>query len=119
MLIALEMSGGAPGDLVRILHRALDALRQIGSLPVNAVRSTDASAGIVQMESPGIHPDIRSLCRDAANAMDRYPVKDPLPFDDDDEKEEENDEDEEEEDNDDDESDVLDYDVIDVVESNE
>ena len=95
IFIALEISGGAPGDLVRILHRALDALRQIGSLPVNAVRSMDASAGVVQQESPGIHPDIRRLCRDAATAMDRYPVKDPLPFDDDDEKEdEENEEDE-------------------------
>lgn len=81
---ALEISGAAPGDLVRILHRALDALRQLGNLPVNAVRSMGASAGIVQKESPGIHPDIRRLCRAAATAMDRYPVKDPLPFDDDD-----------------------------------
>jgi len=106
---ALEMSGGAPGDLVRILHRALDALRQIGNLPVNAVRSTDASAGIVQMESPGIHPDIRSVCRDAANAMDRYPVKDPLPFDDDDEEEEDIDDADDEGDGSDDS--VQDYDV--------
>ena len=28
----------------------------------------------------GIHPRIRSLCRDAASEMDRYPVKDMLPF---------------------------------------
>lgn len=96
IFIALEISGGAPGDLVRILHRALDALRQIGSLPVNAVRSMDASAGVVQQESPGIHPDIRRLCRDAATAMDRYPVKDPLPFDDDDEEEEKDEEENEE-----------------------
>ena len=93
---ALEISGGAPGDLVRILHRALDALRQIGNLPVNAVRSMDASAGVVQKESPGIHPDIRRLCRDAATAMDRYPVKDPLPFDDDEEKDDEDDEEDDE-----------------------
>jgi len=86
---ALEISGAAPGDLVRILHRALDALRQLGNLPVNAVRSMDASAGVIQKESPGIHPDIRRLCRVAATAMDRYPVKDPLPFDDDDDDNEE------------------------------
>jgi len=90
---ALEMSGLAPGDLVRTLHRALDALRQIGNLPVNAVRSLDASAGVVQRESPGIHPDIRRLCRDAATDMDRYPVKDPLPFEDDDEAEDDDEED--------------------------
>lgn len=106
------MSGGAPGDLVRILHRALDALRQIGNLPVNAVRSIDASAGIVQMESPGIHPDIRSLCRDAANAMDRYPVKDPLPFDDDDEEEVDNDDDDDEDEGDGSDESVQDYDVV-------
>ena len=94
---ALEISGSAPGDLVRTLHRALDALRQIGNLPVNAVRSMDDSAGIVQKESPGIHPDIRKLCRSAAIAMDRYPVKDPLPFEDEDQDEE----DDEEEDEDD------------------
>jgi len=77
---------------------------------VNAVRSTDASAGIVQMESPGIHPDIRSVCRDAANAMDRYPVKDPLPFDDDDEEEEDIDDADDEGDGSDDS--VQDYDVV-------
>lgn len=75
---ALEISGIAAGDLVRTLHRALDALRQLGNLSVNAARSLDSE--IVQIEAPGLHPDIRRLCRDAANAMDRYPVKDPLPF---------------------------------------
>lgn len=86
---ALELTGSpeAPGDLVRVLHRALDALRQIGNLPVNAVRSTNASAGIVQSESPGVHPDIRRLCREAANAMDRFPVKEQLAFNDDDDDE--------------------------------
>ena len=99
---ALELTGSpaAPGDLVRVLHRALDALRQIGNLPVNAVRSMNAGAGIVQSESPGIHPDIRSLCRDAASAMDRYPVKDPLPFDEDDEDDEDEDEDDDEDEKD-------------------
>jgi hypothetical protein len=47
------------------------------------------------LEASGIHPTVRSLCRDAANAMDRYPVKDMLPFDED--ELESNDEDEEEE----------------------
>jgi hypothetical protein len=32
----------------------------------------------VQTESFGIHPEILSLCRKAASAMDRYPVKDTL-----------------------------------------
>ena len=95
---ALELTGSpeAPGDLVRILHRALDALRQIGNLPVNAVRSTNASAGIVQSESPGVHPDIRRLCRDAATAMDRFPVKEQLAFNDEEEEEEEDEDDEDE-----------------------
>lgn len=82
---ALEISGQAPGDLIRTLHRALDALRQIGNLPVNAVRALDAGNGIVQKEAPGIHPDIRRMCREAAISMDRFPVKDPLQFDDEDE----------------------------------
>lgn len=78
---ALAISGQAPGDLIRTLHRALDALRQIGNLPVNAVRALDAGNGIVQKEAPGIHPDIRRMCREAAISMDRFPVKDPLQFD--------------------------------------
>ena len=74
---ALEMSGGAPGDLARTLNRALDGLRQIGNLPYHPVRATITAT---QTASCGIHPDIRRLCREAARAMDRYPVKDPLPF---------------------------------------
>jgi superfamily II RNA helicase len=87
---ALEMSGTAPGDLVRVLNRALDALRQFGNLPYMPVRGTysendeDDNSNTVQAIAPGIHPDIRRLCREAAQAMDRYPVKDPLPFDEDD-----------------------------------
>ena len=77
---ALEISGSAPGDLVRTLHRALDALRQFGNLPVNPARAVGRDSGVKQEASPGIHPDIRRLCKDAASAMDRYPVKDPLPF---------------------------------------
>lgn len=87
---SLELSGLAPGDLVRTLHRVLDALRQIGNLPINPERPMST---VPLKESPGIHPTIRRLCREAAAAMDRYPVKDPLPFDEEDSDEEENSED--------------------------
>jgi len=76
---ALEMSGMAPGDLARVLHRAMDALRQFGSLPFHAVRSRDSSPA-TRLLSCGIHPDIRKLCREAATAMNRYPLKDSLPL---------------------------------------
>jgi hypothetical protein len=74
---ALEISGAAPGDLVRTLSRALDALRQLGNLPYIPARSLGSA---VCLQCSGIHPRIRSLCRDAASEMDRYPVKDMLPF---------------------------------------
>jgi len=74
---AIELSGFGPGDLIRALNRALDALRQLGNLPINPARSMGDS---VLKETPGIHPDIRRLCKEAVNAMDRYPVKDDLPF---------------------------------------
>lgn len=77
---ALVISGAAPGDLVRTLSRALDALRQLGNLPYIPARALNE---IARLEASGIHPTVRSLCRDAANAMDRYPVKDMLPFDED------------------------------------
>ena len=80
---ALEMSGLQPGDLARVLHRVLDALRQFGALPYRPARSSDSNV------SAGLHPDIRRLCRDAATAMDRYPLKDPLPLSDDEDIEEE------------------------------
>lgn len=55
------------------------------------------------MVSRGIHPEVRRLCRDAARAISRYPVKDPLAFasvgeddDDDDDEEEDFDDDLEE-----------------------
>ena len=54
------------------------ALRQFGSLPYSPARATSI---LPQTESFGIHPEIRRLCRSAAAAMHRYPVKDPLPFD--------------------------------------
>ena len=48
--------------------------------------------------SRGIHPQVRRLCRDAARAINRYPVKDPLVFEtsdmEDDEFEDEGDEEE-------------------------
>eukprot|EP00956_Cyclotella_meneghiniana_P008802 scaffold12069_cov45-Cyclotella_meneghiniana.AAC.2 len=73
----LTMSGLAPGDLVRILSRALDALRQIANLPYIPARGLD---GTLQVESVGVHPTIRSLCKKAVVEMDRYPVKDDFPF---------------------------------------
>lgn len=86
---ALEISGSPPGDLARILSRVLDATRQFGNLPFSAMRKGDmeGSTSSIQTESRGIHPEVRRLCRDAAKAINRYPVKDPLVFasDDDDE----------------------------------
>uniref|UniRef100_A0A6U3RH20 ATP-dependent RNA helicase Ski2/MTR4 C-terminal domain-containing protein n=1 Tax=Ditylum brightwellii TaxID=49249 RepID=A0A6U3RH20_9STRA len=78
---ALEISGSAPGDLIRTLNRALDALRQLGNLPYVPIRGTDLDGVTVHETSRGIHPIIRKMCREAAIAMDRYPVKDPLLFD--------------------------------------
>ena len=75
---ALLISGSAPGDLARMLGRVLDALRQFSKLQFTPVR---ASAGQKMVVSPGIHPEVRSLCLEAARAINRYPVKDPLPFD--------------------------------------
>lgn len=73
---ALAMSGAAPGDLVRVLSRVLDALKQLGNLPFVPARAD----GSVCLEARGIHPKIRTLCKQAAQEMDRYPVKDVLPF---------------------------------------
>jgi hypothetical protein len=75
------MSGLPGGDLVRVLSRALDALRQIGNLPFMPVRSNHGN---------NIHPDIRNMCRQAAKLINRYPLKDPFSLqssDDDDEQE--------------------------------
>lgn len=78
---ALEMSGAAPGDLTRIIGRAMDAVRQIGSLKFNPLRKDDLGPeAVANPFARGIHPDIRRLCREAARTMNRYPVKDPLPF---------------------------------------
>jgi len=87
---ALELSGFGPGDLIRALSRALDALRQLGNLPINPARAID---GTLLTETPGIHPDIRRLCKQAVTAMDRYPVKDPLPLMSDDDSDIENNDD--------------------------
>jgi hypothetical protein len=75
-----------PGDLARVLGRALDALRQLGNLPFRPVRrhgdfdEASDKASRVLATPPGIHPEIRRLCREAANAINRYPVKDTLAF---------------------------------------
>jgi superfamily II RNA helicase len=75
---ALEISGLPPGDLARHLARVLDAVRQLGKLEFRAVRKKDWQQ--TQAFSIGIDPDIRRLCREAAQAINRYPVKDPLAF---------------------------------------
>jgi len=76
---ALEISGASPGDLSRILTRVLDALRQLGNLPYTPIRKSDLSSSLSDLPR-GIHPEIRRLCRDAAQLINRYPVKDPLSF---------------------------------------
>lgn len=74
---ALRLSGGAPpGDLARTLSRVLDAVRQLGNLPFTPIRKDDRRGKMPR----GIHPDVRDLCRDAARAINRYPVKDPFSF---------------------------------------
>jgi hypothetical protein len=40
----------------------------------------EGSTSTVETMSRGIHPEVRRLCRDAAKAINRYPVKDPLVF---------------------------------------
>ncbi|CAB9499189.1 viralicidic activity 2-like 2 [Seminavis robusta] len=74
---ALEISGSPPGDLARTLSRVLDAVRQLANLPYRAMRKSDFERGAVVA---GLHPEIRNLCREAALAINRYPVKDPLQF---------------------------------------
>ena len=79
----LRLSGGAPpGDLARTLSRVLDAVRQLGNLPYTPIRKEDMDLN-VHRSSRGIHPDVRRLCRDAATAINRYPLKDPFAFEED------------------------------------
>lgn len=106
---ALKISGLPPGDLVRLLSRVLDALRQLGNLPYTPIRRNDYymeqddERNLDSNElsvSRGIHPDIMHLCRLASKSMNRYPVKDSFMLDmnnddnDDDEIDDQNDEDE-------------------------
>jgi DSHCT (NUC185) domain len=79
---ALAISGSPPGDLARSLSRVLDAVRQFGNLPYRALRKLDFVNGedFSGRVSSGLHPEIRTLCREAARAINRYPVKDPLQF---------------------------------------
>eukprot|EP00977_Amphora_coffeiformis_P001920 scaffold362_cov176-Amphora_coffeaeformis.AAC.46 len=81
---ALRLSGGLPpGDLARTLSRVLDAVRQLGNLPFTPVRKEDMQNDEnVRRPSRGIHPDVRRLCRNAAAAINRYPLKDPFSFED-------------------------------------
>jgi superfamily II RNA helicase len=78
---ALELSGAAPGDLARMLGRVLDALRQLGNLPFKPLRATDMDGEGLLTTSLGISLQVRNACRDAVRQMNRFPVKDPLPFD--------------------------------------
>ena len=77
---ALEISGSAPGDQARMLGRVLDALRQFGNLPYSAARASDFDGDGLPSHPRGVNQEIRTLCRDAARGIDRYPVKDPLPY---------------------------------------
>jgi hypothetical protein len=81
---ALELADAPPGDLVRTLSRALDGLRQLGNLPFTPLRRGDlgdTSSTLSKVAVPrGLHPEVRKLCRDAAKAINRYPVKDYLTF---------------------------------------
>jgi DSHCT (NUC185) domain len=104
---AVQISGQPPGDLARTLSRVLDAVRQFGNLPFTPLRKqdlmNDGDGGSAPLEAVsvcrGIHPDVRRLCREAAQLLNRYPVKDTLAMEGiDDEKEvEEVEEDEQEE----------------------
>jgi hypothetical protein len=75
---ALSIANAPPGDLVRTLSRALDGLRQLGNLDYEPIRKDDLSDK--PMIPRGLHPEVRRLCRDAAKAINRYPVKDMLSF---------------------------------------
>lgn len=78
---AVQMSGSPPGDLARILSRVLDAMRQFGSLPFAPIRRDDFEQQTkAEQISRGLDQEIRRLCRDAARAINRYPLKDPLSF---------------------------------------
>lgn len=70
---ALEISGLPPGDLARNLSRVLDAVRQLGKLPYAPKRRAVG-------KSRGFDPQLRQLCREAARALGRYPVKDSFGF---------------------------------------
>jgi len=107
---ALEISGSPPGDLARILSRVLDAVRQLGNLSFSAVRrrDMDGSPSAVDTVSRGIHPEVRRLCRDAARAINRYPLKDPLAFETGDEEFDEDLEDEDSDSDDADDEELLD-----------
>jgi hypothetical protein len=77
----VEMSGSPPGDLARVLSRVLDAMRQFGGLPFSAIRRQDFEKQTqTEIVSRGLDQEVRRLCREAARAINRYPLKDPLSF---------------------------------------
>ena len=60
-------------------------MRQLGKLPYRAIRRDDDASFEQRSRIPqGLDPDIRRLCREASYAINRYPVKDSLMFDEDD-----------------------------------
>jgi superfamily II RNA helicase len=95
---ALELSGLAPGDLARTLSRVLDALRQIANLPYDPLRRSDVEITSQFGLAPrGFDPRLKDSCKRASAAINRYPLKDSLMFNQEDEEATEEEEEEVEE----------------------
>lgn len=77
---ALALSGLPPGDLARTLSRVLDALRQLGKLPFSPKRVDSYSCR-------GLDAQLKKRCREASQAISRYPVKDSFMLDGEEEEE--------------------------------
>jgi hypothetical protein len=86
----LELSGLAPGDLARTLSRVLDSIRQIANLPYDPLRRSDVEITSQFGRAPrGFDPRLKDNCRRACEAINRYPLKDSLMFNQDEESNEE------------------------------
>jgi hypothetical protein len=79
-------------------------MRQLGNVAYTPIRKSDMD-GTGSAEPRGLHPDLRRLCREAARAINRYPVKDTLSFESSTEDEDNEDEDDDLDDDDDDKED--------------
>lgn len=78
----MDLSGLAPGDLARTLSRVLDAIRQLGNLRYDPLRRSDVEITYQFGRAPrGLDPRLKVACREACNAINRYPLKDSLMFD--------------------------------------